>query len=423
MAVLDGAARRSSSTASSPWANAAISGFIVDPDRKKMSKSKGNVVTPAGLLEQHGSDAVRYWAASSRLGTDAAFDPQNPTQVKIGRRLAIKVLNAAKFILGVRRHVRMPPSPCPSTAACSPSSPRSSASATRAYDAYDHARALEVAETFFWTFCDDYLELVKERAYGEPSPEQASAVAALKTALSVLLRLFAPVIPFATEEAWRWSNEGSVHVAPWPTTDELAARGEAGVELLAAREPRAHRHPPREDRREGVAEDAGRERRDRRAGAGDRAAGVGGIRPAGRGAHRTAVVRRGERVRGARHRVRSTGGVGGNAMAHEIRMAGDDDFFGWLPLFEAYCEFYETDLDDAKALIVWTWIRDEHDPLEAALAVDDEGTPVGLAQFRVVPDTLQATRGIHLDDLYVAEDARGTGVGPGAHRVRPRPVA
>ncbi|GAA4056326.1 valine--tRNA ligase [Agromyces indicus] len=214
-----------------PWANAAISGFIVDPDRKKMSKSKGNVVTPAGLLEQHGSDAVRYWAASSRLGTDAAFDPQNPTQVKIGRRLAIKVLNAAKFILGFEGAA---------DAAVTVPVDRSMLAglasvveqATRALESYDHARALEVTETFFWTFCDDYLELVKERAYGEPSPEQASAVAALKTALRVLLRLFAPFIPFAAEEAWSWSNEGSVHVAAWPTVGELAARGEAGVELL-----------------------------------------------------------------------------------------------------------------------------------------------------------------------------------------------
>jgi ribosomal protein S18 acetylase RimI-like enzyme len=98
-------------------------------------------------------------------------------------------------------------------------------------------------------------------------------------------------------------------------------------------------------------------------------------------------------------------------MAHEIRMAGDDDFFGWLPLFAAYCTFYDTELDDAKALIVWTWIRDDSDPLEAALAVDEAGRPVGLAQFRVVPDTLHATRGIHLDDLYVDDDARGAGVG------------
>jgi valyl-tRNA synthetase len=214
-----------------PWTNAAISGFIVDPDRKKMSKSKGNVVTPAGLLELHGSDAVRYWAASSRLGTDAAFDPQSPTQVKIGRRLAIKVLNAAKFILGFEG-----PADAPVTVPVDRSMLAELADvvagATRALDSYDHARALELAETFFWTFCDDYLELVKERAYGAPSPDQASAVAALKTALSVLLRLFAPVIPFATEEAWRWSNDGSVHHAPWPTVDDLVARGEAGVELL-----------------------------------------------------------------------------------------------------------------------------------------------------------------------------------------------
>jgi valyl-tRNA synthetase len=214
-----------------PWANAAISGFIVDPDRKKMSKSKGNVVTPAGLLEQHGSDAVRYWAASSRLGVDAAFDPQNPTQVKIGRRLAIKVLNAAKFILGFDGRADAPVT-VPIDRSMLAELAEVVAGATRALEAYDHARALELTETFFWTFCDDYLELVKERAYGAASPEQASAVAALKTALSVLLRLFAPIIPFATEEAWSWSNARSVHRAPWPTVDDLAARGEAGVELL-----------------------------------------------------------------------------------------------------------------------------------------------------------------------------------------------
>lgn len=199
-----------------PWSDAAISGFIVDPDRKKMSKSKGNVVTPADILHQHGSDAVRYWAASSRLGTDAAFDPQNPTQIKIGRRLAIKVLNAAKFVLSFD---------APADASITHPLDASMLAtldgvvrdATKAYEAYDHARALEVTEAFFWTFCDDYLELVKERAYDVDGEHQASAAAALRIALSTLLRLLAPVLVFAAEESWSWFNEGSVHHAQWPT--------------------------------------------------------------------------------------------------------------------------------------------------------------------------------------------------------------
>ncbi|AYG05133.1 valine--tRNA ligase [Gryllotalpicola protaetiae] len=216
-----------------PWHHAAISGFIVDPDRKKMSKSKGNVVTPAAILDQHGSDATRYWAASSRLGADAAFDVNNPTQIKIGRRLAIKVLNAAKFVLGFEATPG-----AEITAEVDRSMLRGLAKvvadATAAFDSYDHARALETSESFFWTFCDDYLELVKERAHGAgDAAGQASAVAALRLALSVLIRLFAPVIPFATEETWSWFNEGSVHTATWPTTAELAVAGE-GPSVLAA---------------------------------------------------------------------------------------------------------------------------------------------------------------------------------------------
>jgi valyl-tRNA synthetase len=215
-----------------PWAHAAISGFIVDPDRKKMSKSKGNVVTPADILDKHGSDAVRYWAASSRLGTDAAFDPQNPTQIKIGRRLAIKVLNAAKFILG------FPAVDAEVTEALDRSMLAALADvvaeATRALDAYDHARALEVTESFFWTFCDDYLELVKERAYSD-GEGAGSATAALRIALSTLLRLFAPFIPFATEEAWSWFQIGSVHASAWPRVDEVrAVTAETTPQVLTA---------------------------------------------------------------------------------------------------------------------------------------------------------------------------------------------
>ncbi|TFD74803.1 valine--tRNA ligase [Cryobacterium fucosi] len=215
----------------SPWQHAALSGFIVDPDRKKMSKSKGNVVTPADMLEQHGSDAVRYWAASSRLGTDAAFDPKNPTQIKIGRRLAIKILNASKFILGFDGAADAPVTE-PIDQSMLARLSVVVGEATAAFEGYDHARALELTESFFWTFCDDYLELVKERAYGESGAGQASAVAALRTALATLLRLFAPFVPFATEEAWSWSNDGSVHRAPWPSQAELAAGGIGNVALL-----------------------------------------------------------------------------------------------------------------------------------------------------------------------------------------------
>lgn len=214
-----------------PWEHAAISGWILDPDRKKMSKSKGNVITPADILEKHGSDAVRYWAASSRLGTDAGFDPQNPTQIKIGRRLAIKVLNASKFILSFESAADAPVTE-PIDLSMLATLRTVVADATAAFEAYDHARALETAESFFWTFCDDYLELVKERAYDSTNPGQASAVAALREALSVLLRLFAPFIPFATDESWSWWNEGSVHAASWPTVAELPSTGEPELLVL-----------------------------------------------------------------------------------------------------------------------------------------------------------------------------------------------
>ncbi|MFK4483765.1 valine--tRNA ligase [Curtobacterium sp. AB7] len=220
-----------------PWKHASISGFIVDPDRKKMSKSKGNVVTPLSILEQHGADAVRYWAASSKLGTDAAFDPQNPKQIKVGRRLAIKVLNAAKFVYGF-------PLPEGATSVTEALDVDMLAElgavveqATAAFDGFDHARALEITERFFWTFCDDYLELVKERAYGTAADAthetQASAVLALRGAIDVLLRLLAPFLPYATEEVWAWTYETSVHRASWPTAADLPTDA-APTGLLAA---------------------------------------------------------------------------------------------------------------------------------------------------------------------------------------------
>jgi valyl-tRNA synthetase len=205
-----------------PWSDAALSGWILDPDRKKMSKSKGNVVVPNDLLDEHGSDAVRYWAASARLGTDAAFDVG---QMKVGRRLAIKVLNAAKFVLSFELASDKVEVTQAIDKAMLATLAEVVAGATKAFESYDHTKALELTESFFWNFTDDYLELVKERAYGQNTDPvaQASAVSALRIALLALTKLLAPFIPFATEEAWSWWQEGSVHRSSWPVSDELSS--------------------------------------------------------------------------------------------------------------------------------------------------------------------------------------------------------
>jgi valyl-tRNA synthetase len=204
-----------------PWAHAAISGFVVDPDRKKMSKSKGNVVTPMALLEEHGSDGVRYWAASGRPGADTTFDPG---QMKVGRRLATKILNASRFAL-----LQTEPNgdvTAPLDKAMLLNLARLVASATKKLDEYDYTSALSEIEKSFWNFCDDYIELVKARRYGDFGAESASSAnGALLVALETYLRLFAPYLPFVTEEVWSWWRSGTVHRAPWPSAAALEQMG------------------------------------------------------------------------------------------------------------------------------------------------------------------------------------------------------
>jgi valyl-tRNA synthetase len=214
-----------------PFKRTLISGFVLDPDRKKMSKSKGNVVTPLPLVERFGADALRYWAAGGRPGVDTAADEG---QMKIGRRLAIKIANATKFVLGTLDRAGASTSSVvahPVDAGFLLVLDQALRDATAKLDRNDYAGALETIEQCFWEFCDDYLELVKVRAYGDPvstdlplvsfsEDGRASALATLRRASELLLRALAPYQPFVTEEAWSWFHQDSIHRNAWPQPGE-----------------------------------------------------------------------------------------------------------------------------------------------------------------------------------------------------------
>jgi valyl-tRNA synthetase len=200
-----------------PWTNAAISGWVLDPDRKKMSKSKGNVVTPMALLEEHGSDGVRYWAARGGPGVDTAFDSG---QMKIGRKLAMKVLNVSRFVLQGEQHDGAVIEPLDRGMLQNLAAMVDEVTAE--LENYEYAKALAKVESFFWDFCDNYVEAAKSRRYGDFGTDAAaSASTAMRLALSVLLRLLAPYLAFVCDEVWSWTHTGSIHRAAWPTRAEI----------------------------------------------------------------------------------------------------------------------------------------------------------------------------------------------------------
>jgi len=218
-----------------PWKNLMISGWCLASDKTKMSKSKGNVVTPVKLIEEKGTDSVRYWASTSRLGTDTAF---SEGVLKIGNKLVNKIWNASKFAAIQLQNIQG----SPSTARDDIESgmiynsldkwiisrlERAVRVATGEFEIFEYCKAREAIEDFFWNdFCDNYLEMVKARAYdehGKNPKEQQSAIYAIYHVLDAVLRLFAPFLPHITEELYshifddKFEQAGSIHLrGQWP---------------------------------------------------------------------------------------------------------------------------------------------------------------------------------------------------------------
>ena len=291
-----------------PWEHIAVSGWVLDPSRDKMSKSKGNALAPEKLMDVHSADGARYWAGKARLGQDTAFDEQ---ALQTGKRLATKLFNAARFILIQNkekdqetskelpgrlfspedrkkinsileakniplkdykqlRALKMLDEGCPAEEAaerigCSPQTVRgwekkrqplralissknkplpdkilknklgyinepidkywiremgqTHKAATKHLEKFEHAQALDLTEKRFRLFCDNYIELVKARTYQlKNRPEGLSGLAALDFSLYIFLKLFAPFLPYITEEIWSWKyqeEDPSIHTSRW----------------------------------------------------------------------------------------------------------------------------------------------------------------------------------------------------------------
>lgn len=201
-----------------PWKHAAISGFVT-LQGEKMSKSKGNVIRPQEVMEKYGSDAIRYWAASSKLGED--FDYQEK-DVVTGKKFITKILNAANFVFMNLKYEAKQPKLTETDRLFLTQLNKLIKESTEAFEDYNYSKAKLTTDKFFWiTFADNYLEIVKNRVYNGTEEEKASAFYTLYQAFLAILKLMAPITPFITEEIYQThfrksEKKKSVHLEDWP---------------------------------------------------------------------------------------------------------------------------------------------------------------------------------------------------------------
>mgnify|MGYP001585467389 CR=1 FL=1 len=224
-----------------PWKDIMVSGFVT-LGGEKMSKSKGNVVDPIKVMEQYSADCLRYWAASSKLGEDLDYSEK---ELIAGKKFVNKLFNASKFAFMFLKHK---PEKCKLEIIDNWILSKLQIlidESTKSFLDYEYQKSKAETDKFFWSlFCDNYLEIIKNRLYNGSEKEKKSAEYALYNVLLNLLKLFAPITPYITEEIYqecfkKYEKEKSIHLAKWPEADKKMIDkkaleiGDLFIEILA----------------------------------------------------------------------------------------------------------------------------------------------------------------------------------------------
>ena len=205
-----------------PWKELMINGWMLGKDSKKMSKSRNNGISPQKTIEEHGADALRYLCATAKLGDDIAF-PE--AELHKAKKLINKLYNASKFVfMNLKDYKNEEPKKLEIIDQEFLSHlDHTIKQVTNHFEKYNYSHAKELTERFFFsTFADDYIEIVKKRIYNETGDKKISAQYTLKKSLLIILKLFAPIIPFITEEIYQtyFKERKSIHITKWPTYKE-----------------------------------------------------------------------------------------------------------------------------------------------------------------------------------------------------------